>query len=66
MAKSSLITVRMEQVSQVNWRILAPKGYVLMDNITVASNSAAEEYAKDYISSFRNWVFELVPLKEKK
>lgn len=54
--------VIMLQVSQVNWKIVAVKGHTLVEDITVNSPKQAEEYVKNYISSFFNWTYEVIPL----
>jgi len=53
----------MRQISQYGWEIVSESGNILQ---TVALHNvyAANEYIKNYVSSFVNWSYELKTLKE--
>lgn len=58
-------TIKMVQDSRHKWCIKTDKGVVLQDGITISSQFEAEEYVKNYISSFMGWTYAILPLDKK-
>ena len=56
--------VKMVQMSRYGWQIVSPKGFVLKDCIYLDNIDKAEEFIKNYISSFLNWTYEIKKLEE--
>lgn len=56
--------VKMVQTSNVRWHIESEAGHVIRDDITVSTLAEAEYYVRGYVMSFRNWTYELVPMKK--
>jgi hypothetical protein len=61
-----MATVQMIQISKSEWKIVTYKGKVLQFDIHLHNLDAAEQYIKNYVSSFVDWTYEVVPLKEGK
>jgi hypothetical protein len=57
--------VRIVQTSKNRWQIETQSGFILQSDITVSSPREAENFIKDYISSYRCWTYKVVPLEEK-
>ena len=60
--------VKMVESMPNRWKIETEAGAVLQKDILVAGNHNASVYVKNYVSSFPNWDYELVPMprQEKK
>lgn len=56
--------VNMVQRSTCMWQIVTDKGIILAEDICIGPIAEAEEYVKRYITSFQNWTYKMVPLKE--
>lgn len=54
----------MRQLSRYGWQLVSPKGYVLQTDLYFNTLDKAEEYVKNYISSFLNWSYEIEQLEE--
>lgn len=57
--------LKIVQNSQVNWHVQSPNGTILQKDITIASHYDAERFIKNYVSSFTNWGWEVVPMEHK-
>lgn len=57
-------TIKMLQVSQVNWQIVSHKGVILQKDITIGTVAEALEFVRNYASSFSDWTFDVIPLKK--
>lgn len=64
MTLNSQPKVIMRQISRSRWEIRTDHGIVLRDEIMLGRIDEAEEYVKQYISSYPNWIYELKPLTE--
>ncbi len=58
-----MATVYMIQVSVCKWRIETALGHVLQTDITI-EDFRAEDYVRNYVSSWANWSYEMRPLKK--
>lgn len=54
------------QETQHRWRIETRGGFILQGDIFLDSNSQAEDYIKNYLSSYLCWSHEVIPLVNKK
>lgn len=54
-----MLKVYFVQQSDYAWQIESESGKVIQKDITCASIFKAEEYIKNYVSSFINWDYEL-------
>lgn len=54
----------MSQVSQYGWRLVSLTGVVLQKDLYFSSIEKAAEYAKNYVSSFHNWTYEIETLAD--
>lgn len=54
--------VNMVQISRYNWEIKSQSGNVVQSELYFHNNHQAEQYIKNYISSFSNWHYKLIPL----
>lgn len=59
------ITLRMVQVNKYSWVIESQEGHLMEGGIMLHSEKDALEYIKNYVSSFINWDYELVPMESK-
>jgi hypothetical protein len=57
--------VRLIQKNKNRWELVSPTGHVMLDNLQFYSEYEAVNWCKSYVSSFNDWRFELVLLKEK-
>lgn len=56
----------MRQTFKNKWRIESYKGTIIKKDITLASVTEAEDFIKNYVSSFTPaWGYEIVPLGKK-
>jgi hypothetical protein len=66
MQKKKTITmtnkVVMQQTGRYSWKIVSEKGHLIQENLTFPSAYKAEEYIKNYISSFLNWHYRMALL----
>lgn len=53
--------VRLIQKAPYKWDLVAPKGHILVEGLMFHTLVDAENWCKNYISSFQNWTFKLVP-----
>jgi hypothetical protein len=51
----------MIQTGKFNWEIKAPAGHVL-EQKSLGSIFQAQEYIENWVSSYNNWTYEIVPL----
>lgn len=58
--------LRIVETANGRWRIENSKGDVILDDLRLESVFRAEEYIRAYVSSFNNYNYEVVPLKERK
>lgn len=58
--------LRIVQVSKHMWQLENSKGTVLTSDLTLESTYRAEEWIKNYISSFHCYNYEVIPLKKEK
>lgn len=56
--------VKIVQETKHRWRIENAEGLTILKDLTLESAYRAEEYIKNYISSFIAYNYEVVPLKE--
>lgn len=56
----------MIQIQRCYWQVQTPNGKVLRDNITISSVLEAKLYIENYISSFTNWGYDIMPIKKEK
>lgn len=54
--------VFMVQTSKHRWTIKSQKGYIIQDDLCFNNSAQAELYVKNYITSFQNWDYKMVPL----
>jgi hypothetical protein len=54
--------VLMIQLNNSLWQIKSSKGIVIADDIRINSVYQAEEFVKNYISSFQGWSYEVCPI----
>ena len=67
MKTPNLRLVHMRQVMSNRWQLeAAVGGYVLQNDIVLCSEVEAHDYAKRYISSFSDWIYLIVPLRDNK
>lgn len=59
-------TILMVQVMPSMWQIVSQKGHIIQKSIIASSVSEATEYVAKYASSFNDWTFEVVLLKDNK
>lgn len=59
-------TVQMIQTSKHKWRLLGPKGNILIEDLNISCAYDAEQYVKSYISSFMSWTYEIIPINKEK
>lgn len=50
----------MVQLTPHLWQIESEKGHVIAPSITAHSAFEAEQYVKNYITSFQNWDYKMV------
>lgn len=48
------------------WQVKNSKGHIIADNIIIRAPYTAEEYIKNYVSSFINWNYKIISLNRKK
>ena len=58
--------VQMVQTSRNRWKLLAPKGHVMVDDIVLSNIHEAKEFVDKYISSFTGWSYDVIPMKGEK
>lgn len=64
---SKVPTVQMVQTGKHTWSIKSTSsGAIIQSNITIHNEYSANEYVKRYVSSFSDWTYEVVPLKDPK
>lgn len=56
------MTVKMIQRSRHKWYIETEKGFVLAEDINLCNTYEAESYVKNYISSYPNWSYVIIPI----
>jgi len=54
--------VDMVQISKCKWQIRSHRGTILVNSITIGNPIDAEEYVKNYISSFLDWTYNVIPI----
>lgn len=52
----------MRQTSRYNWDIVSKKGSILQADLSFKDAYQAEQYVKNYITSFQSWDYEMEPL----
>lgn len=52
-------TLLLEQINPGKWRIVAPKGHVLIDDIMIGNVTDAKLFIEAYISSYSGWTYEI-------
>jgi hypothetical protein len=59
-------TLRLDmiQLSKYHWHIVSPKGHIIQNNLSFSNRYRAEEYVKNYISSYVNWSYTVITLEE--
>ena len=54
--------VKLIQTSKYQWRLLSPKGTVMVDDLAFPSQYKAEEWIKAFISGQMGWDYEILGL----
>lgn len=52
--------VLMIQESRYRWKLVAPKGHTMLDNLYFSNAFKAEDWVKAYISTWPTWSYEVV------
>jgi hypothetical protein len=52
-------------MTKFRWQLESSKGHIIKNDIFLSTRLEAENYVKNYVSSFTNWDYEVIP-KEKK
>jgi hypothetical protein len=55
--------LKLIQISRYRWKLVSYKGHVIVDEVMVTSSYKAEEWCKQYISSFPGWDYEIIPMR---
>ena len=58
-------SVSIVQMTKFRWQLESSKGHIIKNDIFLSTRLEAENYVKNYVSSFTNWDYEVIP-KEKK
>lgn len=58
--------MRIVETNRGRWQIENAKGDVIVYDLMIGSKVSAERYIKNYVSSFMNYNYEVVPLKQEK
>lgn len=58
-----LHVVRMVQVAPNRWNLVSSKGSIISEDVPLGSIRDAENWVKNYITSFIGWSYEIIPLQ---
>lgn len=58
--------VTLKQTTKYRWHLVSPKDKVMMDDLVFDSKVTAETWIRAYVSSWHDWNYKIVSLKEEK
>lgn len=64
MATQMSNNVHMRQLSKYQWEIVSESGNIIQNNISFSNTYKAEQYVKNYISSFVDWRYTIITLEK--
>jgi hypothetical protein len=59
-----IVKVKMQQLTIYRWQIISMTGFIVQSDISFHNIEKAEEYVRNYVSSFVGWSYDLYPLEE--
>lgn len=58
--------VRMIQVNNYRWNLVGPKDNIMVEGLALHSKQDALDWVKAYISTWTDYQYEVIPMKEDK
>ncbi len=55
--------LKMVQINKYRWKLVAPKGHILVEDLSLGSPYLAEEWVKAYISSWTTYSYVIILMK---